>query len=78
MADVLIRNIPDTVMERLKDRAGRNGRSLQQELLRIVSDAAGDDVDEIISVIRERRAGYQAGGRKFGDSAALVRKDRGR
>jgi hypothetical protein len=78
MADVLIRNIPADVLARLKERAVRNRRSLQQELLRIVSVAAGDDVDELVSVIRERRAEYKADGRKFGDSAAMVRKDRGR
>ncbi|RJQ46634.1 MAG: Arc family DNA-binding protein [Gaiellales bacterium] len=78
MADVLIRNIPEDVMERLKQRAGRNNRSLQQELLRLVTQAAGDEVDELVSVIRERRAEYETAGRRFGNSVDLVRRDRGR
>ena len=34
-----IKNAPDDVVERLRARAARNGRSLQGELLAIVEDA---------------------------------------
>jgi plasmid stability protein len=40
MAQVLIRNLDDSVVERLKRRAASNGRSLQAELHELVEQAA--------------------------------------
>jgi antitoxin FitA len=37
-----IKNVPASVVERLRDRAARNRRSLQGELLAIIEDAAHD------------------------------------
>lgn len=78
MPDVLVRNISEAAIARLKVRAARNNRSLQQELQRIVTRAAGDDVVELVGVIRERRAEYAAGPGSFRDSAEAVRRDRER
>jgi plasmid stability protein len=40
MAQVLIRNIDDAAMRRLKSRAARKGVSLERELRTILTDAA--------------------------------------
>jgi len=40
MSDVLIRGVPKTLLDQLKQRAVSNRRSLQQELLSILEEAA--------------------------------------
>lgn len=37
-----VKNVPDTLAERLRTRAERNHRSLQRELLSILESAAGE------------------------------------
>jgi antitoxin FitA len=50
-----IKNVPEEVLERLRARADRNHRSLQQELLVIVEAAAFDEgdvtVDELVEFV---------------------------
>ena len=79
MADVLVRNVPEPVLESLKQRAARHRRSLQQELLGILETAAEEpprrSPAEVAAALRARLA---QSGRTFGDSAALVREDRER
>lgn len=79
MPDILIRNVPEPIVERLKDRAARHRRSLQRELLAIIEAAVGEpsapDPARVAAAIRERLA---ASGRRFSDSAGLVREDRDR
>jgi len=78
MADVLIRNVPDQVLCTLKKRAADNKRSLQQELIVILEDAALRDkakaADSAV-LIRERLSEY---GRDFSDSTEMIREDRKR
>jgi plasmid stability protein len=76
MARVLIRDLDDRVVEKLKARASRNGRSLQAELQMIVERAAATDVIDgrgIAARIRRRLSD-----RKHSDSAALIAADRRR
>jgi len=40
MAAIHVRNVPDTVLAGLRERAGRHGRSMQQELLAVLAAAA--------------------------------------
>jgi plasmid stability protein len=42
MATITIRNIPDEVVEMIKNRARRNGRSMEQEVRSILSGVAHD------------------------------------
>lgn len=53
-----IKNVPDDVARRLRERATRNRRSLQSELLVIVEAAAAEDeavtVDELLSAAHRR------------------------
>ncbi len=76
MANVLIRNLDDDVLQRLKQRAVRNDRSLQAELLVIIERAAKSEAietRELASRIRRKLSG-----RKHSDSAKLIATDRRR
>ncbi len=78
MADVLIRNVPDQVLSTLKKRAADNKRSLQQELIVILENAALRDkakAADSAALIRERLSEY---GRDFSDSTEMIREDRKR
>lgn len=76
MARVLIRDLEERTVERLKARAARNGRSLQAELQLIVERAAATDiVDSRAVAARIRR---KLAGRNHSDSALLVADDRRR
>jgi plasmid stability protein len=76
MARVLIRDLDDRIVDKLKARAARNGRSLQSELQMIVERAAAVDiVDSRAAAARIRRA---LSDRMHSDSAASVADDRRR
>ena len=46
-----IRNVPDEVARGLRNRAARNNRSLQQELLEVLRQAAKDQPEVTIDVL---------------------------
>lgn len=76
MAQILVRNLDDRVVERLKIRAQRDGRSLQSEVKMILEQAAKADMAgarELAEAIRKKM-----GNRSFDDSAKLIREDRDR
>ena len=66
---------PQKTVQRLKERARINGRSLQQEIKEILERAAG------MLTMREARGlserwRHRLGRRSFSDSARLIREDR--
>ena len=76
MADVLIRNIDERIVARLKKRAARNERSLQAELQKIIERAAMTEIVEgraLAARIRKKLAD-----RKHSDSTASIADDRRR
>ncbi len=76
MAKVLIRNLDDRIVSRLKRRARRNDRSLQAELQMIVERAAladGIEAHDLAARIRRKLSD-----RKHSDSTPLVAEDRRR
>jgi len=44
MANLSIKDVPESLAEALRQRAARNHRSLQGELMAIIERAAGDDI----------------------------------
>ena len=73
--DVLIRSLDSQTLNRLKRRAKQHGRSLQGELRTILENAAGLSVAEAL----ETAGGWRKKlGRRFEDSAELIREDRER
>jgi plasmid stability protein len=74
MAELLIRDLNERTVIRLKARAARNGRSLQAELQMIVERAAMTElIDGRVLAARIRR---KLRNRKHTDSAASVADDR--
>jgi antitoxin FitA len=77
MPEVLVRNLDPEVIERLKARASRSGRSLQAELKTIlersVQEPSMDEFRKAALTIQKKLAR-----RRQSDSAALIREDRER
>ncbi|HEX6981261.1 MAG TPA: hypothetical protein VF181_00735 [Balneolaceae bacterium] len=76
--DVLIRNIDEETLKKLKNKAAANNRSLQAELKSLLEDYAGPDIEEVRAMVRENLAKYRAEGRMFSDSTKDIREDRDR
>jgi plasmid stability protein len=76
VAQVVIRNIDDDAIRRLKSRAARKGVSLERELRTILTEAARADRTEF----GEQAAAFRRklAGRRHSDTTALIRKDRDR
>ena len=76
MAQVLVRDLDEAIVEALKRRAKRHGRSLEAELRLILERSAGADMLEARKVAERIRA--ELSGRAHSDSAHLVAEDRER
>ncbi len=79
MAQILVRDIDDKVVEKLKKRARKDGRSLQSEvkiILEKAADAPVIDRKKVLALVMSIR--QELKGRKFPDSAELIREDRDR
>ena len=75
MADLLVRNVPDTLMQRLKAQAERNGRSMQKEALAVLEAGTQLTMAEWL----ERAARTREASKSWGpmvDSTELIREDR--
>jgi plasmid stability protein len=76
MGQVLIRNVEDSVIERLKARAARHGRSLEAELRLVLEQAAAVDHTKLFETADRIRKELE--GRYHSDSTQLIREDRDR
>jgi len=76
MAELLVRNLDQETLKRLKLRAKRHRRSLQGEAKLILEEAAALQLEDARNLIEKIRA--QFSGKKFSDSATLIRRDRRR
>ena len=77
MAQVLVRQLADKVVVRLKRRAKEHGRSLQSEMKTILEEAV-PDYEAAWKRIEGFRKRLRKSGRTFSDSADLIREDRDR
>ncbi len=78
MANVLIRDVPDDVVNELKEIARMHKRPLQQELREILVRTAGQPYCDVGRRAAEIRHKLSAKHRTFTDSAELLREDRNR
>ncbi|MBM4367691.1 MAG: hypothetical protein FJ102_15880 [Deltaproteobacteria bacterium] len=83
MAQVLVRNLDEVVVDRLRRRAAASGRSLEAELRLVLTAAAGGTVDARLAALEAIRAdirAHQAAARLAtpSDSTELIRADRDR
>jgi len=74
MAQILIRNLDETTIERLKLRATQSGRSLQAEVKMILDQAA--HVDLQAARLTAARIRDKLKGRSASDSVDLLREER--
>ena len=75
MGSILVRGLDQKTIERLKEHARLNGRTLQQEVKALLERAA-----ETLTMHEARRVSerwrHRLRGRRFSDSAQLIREDR--
>ena len=77
MAQILVRNLEKDTVDRLKERARKNGRSLQAEVKMIIEqEAKAPTVDRETALADLEKIRKKLKGRKFPDSAELIREDR--
>ncbi|MEO7716995.1 MAG: Arc family DNA-binding protein [Capsulimonas sp.] len=76
MAQVLIRDIDETTVSQLKERARSNHRSFEAELRLILEQAAQRSMHSSAAELEKIRAMFA--GRTFSDSVELLREDRER
>jgi antitoxin FitA len=77
MPDVLVRDVDELALSRLKEKAKAHGRSLGVELKCILEQAA-KQVDMVTARELAERMSRSLEGRRHTDSAELLRKDRDR
>ncbi|MBI2941518.1 MAG: Arc family DNA-binding protein [Chloroflexi bacterium] len=79
MPRILVRDVSQPVLDTLKERARRNRRSLQREVLEILEASARESTTQTpAQVAAAIRARLTASRRTFSDSADLIREDRER
>ena len=78
MGQVVIRNIDDGVLERLKRRAAAQHKSLEQSLRDVLSDAAKPSHEELMAELERIRAMTSARepGKSYPTAEELVRESR--
>lgn len=75
MAQVLIRNIDDEILDIHRRRAKARGQSLEQELRDVLADGARPSVEERLALVRKIRAMTPKNIEQT-DSALMIREDR--
>ncbi len=78
MATLTIRNLDDEVVEKLKERARDNERSLEAELRALLTEMANRPSRKKLREIAERITAMTPEGVEQTDSVDLIREDRGR
>ncbi|MEA2164414.1 MAG: antitoxin FitA [Thermoanaerobaculia bacterium] len=76
--DVLIRDLDEKTVKKLKKRAETGNRSLQAELKAILEEAAAQDWQRTWAAADRIFEELRATGRKFSDTTELLREDRER
>lgn len=74
MAQVLVRNLDDRVVERLKEEAEKRGMSLEGHLREILTDRARPPMSEIRERFLDIQKSY--GDQTLSDSAESIHEDR--
>jgi plasmid stability protein len=76
MPELLVRNLDEATIKRLKALAKQHGRSLQGQVRLVLEEAAALPIGEVSSLLEKWQR--QLARRRFSDSAKIIRKDRGR
>ena len=73
MTHLLVRSLDPAAVDRLKKQAKQHGRSLQAEAKAILEAQPALDPAEALKLADRIRRSFR--GRRFGDSAALIREE---
>jgi antitoxin FitA len=77
MAQILVRNLDDALVARLKERAKLNHRSLQGEVKALLEEAAPMATKaEALAIVDKWQRYWKEKGKTFSDSAELIRQMR--
>ena len=76
MPELLVRNLEEATIKRLKALAKQHGRSLQGQVRLVLEEAATLPMGEVSSLLEKWQR--QLARRRSRDSAKIIRKDRGR
>jgi plasmid stability protein len=76
MANVFLRDIPEEVLNKLRDMAKAHNRSLQQELRVVLENTASQTSPDVFQKASELRKELRKKAIRFTDSAKLLREDR--
>jgi plasmid stability protein len=76
MPQLLVRDLSEETIRRLKEKAKVHRRSLQGEIKRILEEASQKSMEDARALAQEIRTGF--GEKTFSDSADLIRQDRSR
>lgn len=76
MSQILVRNLEVDTVEKLRLRAKRHGRSLQSEAKQILTKSAGMNAGQAQKAAKLWHK--ELAGRRFPDTAGLLRQDRTR
>lgn len=77
MPDILVRDFDAEKLERLKERAKRNGRSLQSEVKMVLEESIGASPEEVKAMLEKWKKHFA--GRQFSKSSVeMIREDRER
>ena len=79
MAQILVRDLDDALVARLKERAKLNHRSLQGEVKAILEETAPMATrTEALAIVDRWQRYWEERGKTFSDSSELIRGDRDR
>jgi len=76
MPNILIRDVSQKTVNKLKERARQHNRSLQEEVKHLVEETVKTNEEVALLLARTIRASF--GRKTFSDSAELLREDRNR
>jgi len=76
MSELVLHDVDTKLVERLTARAAERGRSVEEEAKVLLEESVGLSKSRAAAAARRIRSSY--GGRKFSDSADLIREDRER
>jgi plasmid stability protein len=78
MPDVLVRDVEKDVLTKLKARAKKNGRSLQNELTQIIQSSVANEIEQLSDKETAAKIRKALQGGVYSDSVELLREDRKR
>jgi len=76
--NISIKNVPEEKLERLKQRAKFNHRSLQGELLALIDAAVGEKPNGTMTLAELAERGRKLGLKTPSESVQMIREDRDR